>query len=223
MTGLVTRVNPLVLVAVGLCALFGSLFVRSLPVALATLAAYVVAVALFVPSWRYPAVCLAFTGVAGLSVVYSTWRLGGHDVALGATAGLRIVVLAWPGSVAAGYVDPARLADYLGQVVRLPARGVVAFSAALQRFSHLASTWTTLTRTRRARGLRAHPGPLAFGLLVDAMRGASRSAVAMDARGFAAAHRRTWLVPATWTRLDTAALLLALTLAALPALLSHLL
>ncbi|MFT4299699.1 MAG: energy-coupling factor transporter transmembrane component T [Aeromicrobium sp.] len=223
MTGLIARVNPLVLVIVGLCALAGSPFVRSWPVALVTLGTYGLAAALFVPSWRYVLVCLAFTLVAGVSVAYSTWRLGGHDPALAVTAGLRIVVLAWPGSVAAGYIDPARLADYAGQRLRLPARGVVAFSAALQRFSHLAQTWTTLQRTRRARGLRTRPGPLAFALLVDAMRGATRSAVAMDARGFASARRRTWLVPAPWTGLDSAAVAVAVTLAALPALLSRLL
>lgn len=216
---MITRVNPLVLVAVGMLSLIGSLFVRSLPVALVAVGAYALAALVLVPSWRFVLVCLGFTGIAGLTVAYSTWRLGGYDVELAVTAGLRIVVLAWPGSVAAGYIDPARLADYLGQSLRLPARGVVAFSAAMQRFTHLTHTWTTLRRTRRARGLRAHPGALAFVLLVDAMRGATRSAIAMDARGFAGAHQRTWLEPATWTATDRIGLAVAVGLAALPMLL----
>lgn len=216
MTGLAARINPLALIALGLGALLGSLFVRSLPVAVLTLTVHGLIVVLATRSWRFAALCLAFSGLAGASVVYSTWRLGGNDLELATTAGLRIVVLAWLGSVAAGHIDPARLADELGQTLRLPARGVVAFSAALQRFAHLTQTWTTLQRTRRARGLRAHPGALAFGLLVDALRGATRSAVAMDARGFAQAHGRTWLVPALWTGLDVAVLGLAGVLVVLP-------
>lgn len=216
----ITRVNPVVLVAAGMFSLVGSLFVRSLEVALLTVAVYAVVAAVCVPSWRFVLVCLAFTGVAGLTVAYSTWRLGGRDLEIAATAGLRIVVLAWPGSVAAGYIDPARLADHLGQTFRLPARGVVAGSAALQKFATLAQTWTTLERTRRARGRRTHPGSLAFALLVDSMRGATRSAIAMDSRGFEVAADRTWLVAASWTRVDRIALALVGILGILPALLS---
>ena len=39
-------------------------------------------------------------------------------------------------------------------------------------------------------------------MLVHALRGASQTAIAMDARGFAEAHDRTWAEPANWTRLD---------------------
>lgn len=216
MTGTITGVNPIVLMATGLLSLIGSFFVRSLPVALVTLAAYGFVAFLVVPAWRYAVLCLALTGFAGATVAYSTWRLGGHDLELAAVAGLRIVILAWPGAVAAGFIDPARLGDYLGQSLKLPARGVVAFSAALQRFAGFTQTWTTLERTRRSRGLRRSPGPLAFALLVDALRGASRSAVAMDARGFARAHSRTWLYPADWTRADVVGLILAAMLGLLP-------
>jgi energy-coupling factor transporter transmembrane protein EcfT len=38
--------------------------------------------------------------------------------------------------------------------------------------------------------------------LVHALRGASQTAIAMDARGFDSAHDRTWAEPANWTRLD---------------------
>ncbi len=215
--GVFVRANPLALIAVGLAALVGSLFVRSLTTALVVIAVHAALVILGSRSWRFAALCLAFSGLAGLSVAYSTWRLGGHDLELAATAGLRIVVLAWLGSVAAGHLDPARLGDDLGQTLRLPARGVVAFTAALQRFGHLTQTWVALRRTRRVRGLRANPGALAFGLLVDAMRGATRSAIAMDSRGFATAHERTWLVPARWGPADTVWLVVAGVLVVLPA------
>lgn len=222
MTGAVLRVNPLVLLAVGLGSLLGSLAVRDLTVAVVTLGAYALAVALTVPSWRYPLACLAFCSVAALSLVWSTWRLGGRDEAEALTAGLRVVVLAWPGSVAAGYVDPARLGDHLAQSLRLPGRFVAALSASLQRFWSLVREWQELERVRRARGVGPTANPLAnlryaagtgFALLVQALRGASRTSVAMDARGFADAHDRTWAEPATWTRADVAGLAVAVLLA----------
>lgn len=224
----VTELNPLVLITFGLASLLGSLFVRSLSIGLISLACYAVLAAMFLPSWRYPAVCLAFCAFAGLTIMYSTWRLGGRDLEVAATAGLRIVVLAWPGSVMAGYLDPSRLGDYLAQNLRLPARGAAAFSAALQRFTGLSNTWTQLERTRRARGtmpgrnpvaLVRHGGSMSFGLLVQAMRGATASSIAMDARGFASARRRTWAEPATWTRADAVGMVAAIGLALVPAVL----
>jgi energy-coupling factor transport system permease protein len=134
-----------------------------------------------------------------------------HDEAESLAAALRILVLAWPGSVAIGYVDPARLGDFLAQSLRLPARFVAAFSAALQRFADYGHAWTQLERARRVRGMGPtanpaswvrHGGSMAFAMLVHALRGASQTAIAMDARGFAAAHDRTWAESANWTRLD---------------------
>ncbi len=222
MTGAVLRVNPLVLLAVGLGSLLGSFGARSPGAAAAALAAYALAAVLTVPGWRYPLACLGFCAIAAASIVWSTWRLGGHDEAEALTAGLRILVLAWPGSVAAGYVDPARLGDHLAQSLRLPARLVAALSAALQRFWTLAREWQELERVRRARGVGPTRNPVtrarylagaAFALLVQALRGASRTSVAMDARGFAGAHDRTWAEPATWTRADVLGLVVAAGLA----------
>lgn len=219
----VLRVNPLVQLSVGLFSLLGSLWIRSLPVALITLGAYVVAAVILLPGWRYPLVCLAFASIAALTIVYSTWRLGGHEMEEAVTAGIRIVVLAWPGSVAAGYVDPSRLADYLAQTLRFPARLIAAFSAALQRFTGFGLAWQQLERVRWVRGFGPRRNPIAngkyaanisFALLVQAMRGASASAIAMDARGFATAQHRTWAEPAPWTRLDMAGLVVAALLGA---------
>lgn len=222
----ITRVNPLVLLAVGAFSLVGSLWIRSLPVAVAAVTAYGLAAVLLLPGWRYPLLCLAFSALAAVTIVYSTWRLGGRDTPEALTAGLRIVVLAWPGSVAVGYLDPSRLADYLAQSLRLPARFAAALGAALQRFTGLQQTWVQLERTRRARGF----GPswrepvvavrtaadTAFALLVQAIRGATQTSVAMDARGFATAQDRTWAEPAGWSRLDRAGLALAAALGAVP-------
>lgn len=221
--------NPLVLICVGFFSLAGSFFIRDLRTATIAVLAYGLAALLLLPSWRYPLLCLGFTALAAASVIYSTWRLGGRDVDKAITAGLRIIVLAWPGSVAVGYIDTSRLADYLAQCLRLPARFVAAFSAALQRFTSLGQAWQQLDRARRIRGYGPSRNPVAtigyavnmsFGLLVAALRGASLSAIAMDARGFATAHHRTWAEPAPWTQRDRVSLLVALALGAVAPLLA---
>lgn len=220
------RVNPIAQLTVGLFSLLGSFWIRSLPVALIALAAYALAALILLPNWRYPVVCLGFTSIAALTIVYSTWRLGGRDLETAITAGLRIVVLAWPGSVMAGYVDPSRLADYLAQTLRLPARLMAAFAAALQKFTGFALSWQQLERVRRVRGFGASRNPVAngrhaanmsFALLVQAMRGATSASIAMDARGFATAQGRTWALSAPWARLDVVAIAVAVLLGAVPA------
>lgn len=217
----VHRLNPVVLLAFGFASLAGSFAVRHLPAALAATTAYAVAALLLLPSWRYPVACLALCGVSAGLVAYSAWRLGNGDHA--PVAALRILVLAWPGAVAVGFVDPARLGDYVAQRLHGPDRFVAAFVAALQRVSGLTGTWQQLARVRRVRGLGPtrnpvtvlrYAGSMTFALLADALRGASRTSVAMDARGFATAHDRTWAEPAPWTRADTVGLALAVALGA---------
>lgn len=216
MTGLITRLNPLVLIAVGLMALLSSFGVRTLLSALVTAGVYVVVMALVVPDWRYPALCVLGSSLPVVSVMWSTWLLGGRVLETTLIAGLRMFVLTWPGAVAIGYLDAARVGDYLAQSLRLPARFAAAFSAALQRMGGTWRTWHELSRVRRARGLRVRPAPMAFAMLVRAMRDVSSVAIAMDARGFADADGRTWAEPATWTRLDRAALAVSALVASTP-------
>jgi energy-coupling factor transporter transmembrane protein EcfT len=215
--------NPLAQLSVGLFALAGSYAIHDVSTGVMALSVYAAAVLIFAPGWRYPLVCLLFTSIAAATIFYSTWRLGGHDEAEALSAGLRILVLAWPGSVAIGYVDPARLGDFLAQSLRLPARFVAAFSAALQRFSDYGRAWTQIERARRVRGAGPsmnpvswimHAGSMSFAMLVHALRGASQTSIAMDARGFVDAHDRTWAEPATWTRLDVGVVALAFVLGA---------
>lgn len=214
----VLRLNPLAQLSVGLFSLLGSFWIRSLPVALIAVGAYAIAAVLLLPGWRYPLACLGFTAIAAVTIVYSTWRVGGRDLEVAFTAGLRIIVLAWPGSVMAGYVDPSRFADYAAQSLRLPARLIAAFAAAMQKFTGFGLAWQQLERVRRVRGFGPTRNPfgngryaanMSFALLVQALRGASATSIAMDARGFATAHGRTWAEPAPWTRLDLVGLALA--------------
>lgn len=224
--GVLLRANPLALATVGLAALVGALFVTDLRTGLVALAAYLVVGALVLPGWRFPLLALAFSLVAGSTVTYSTWRGNGHDLDAALVQGVRVLVIAWPGSVTLSYLDPSRLGDHLAQDLRLPARFVAAFGSSLQRVTTLTHAWGQLERSRRARGLGpAWNRPLgvlrwavtmAFALLVHALRGASRTAVAMDARGFADADDRTWALPARWTRADRVVVVASVVLGLVP-------
>ncbi|HKE70097.1 MAG TPA: energy-coupling factor transporter transmembrane component T [Nocardioidaceae bacterium] len=225
----VTRANPLVLLALGLLAVVASFGVRDLNVAVAMLGVIIALSVAYIPglvgnSWRLLAPLL---GAA--SVTFSTWLLAGRHESIAATAGLRVLVLSLPGVLVAPFIDPSRLGDQLAQRLRLPARPVSAVTASLQRFEDLGAVWEQLDRARRVRGLGPGRNPLArmrhvaamtFGLLVATLRSSGRMAVAMDARGFATASRRSWAEPAPWLRVDSAVLAGAVGFAALPYLLA---
>lgn len=218
------RTNPLVLLLVSLLAVPASAALRDLTTAVVATAVLVALAVLLVPrALQHPWRLLA-PAIGALSVGWSTWWLGSHDEALAVTAGLRIVVLALPGVLLAPLIDPARLGDQLAQRLHLPARPVAAATVALQRIERLESAWEQAARSRRVRGDGPGAGPLSrlkqaraltFAVLVTAVREAGRTAVAMDARGFASATRRTWAEPAAWTRTDSLVLSAALALVAL--------
>lgn len=228
MRTVLVRANPLVLLVVGVLAVPASFAVRSLATGLVATGVYVLAGLCLVSLSRRVVVRLAVVALGSVSVLYSTWLLGGQEVATAVTAGLRILVLALPGAVLSAFIDPARLSDQLAQRLRLPARSVVGFTAALQRFERLGHTWQQLDRARRARGSGPGRGPVSrfryaagmtFALLVSSMRTATQMSIAMDARGFADADGRTWAEPAPWSRTDTVLLGVGVALAAVPVML----
>lgn len=216
------RLNPLALLWVGFASLLGSFAIRDLPSAVAGAVAYAVAGILVLPSWRYPLACLALCGVSSALVAYSAWRLGNADYA--PVAALRILVLAWPGAVIIAFIDPSRLGDYLAQRLRVPGRFVASFVAVVQRMTDFQSAHQQISRVRRVRALGPtgltgpvrHAGSMTFAMLASSLRGASTMSIAMDARGFATATDRTWAEPAPWSRADTAAMVIATALAAVP-------
>jgi energy-coupling factor transport system ATP-binding protein len=152
----------------------------------------------------------ALVGILG--VMWSTWLLGGHDLETMFGAGLRVLSLVLPSVVLLPYVDPDALGDHLAQRLHLPARPVVATTAALQRFQTFGALWTELTRARRVRGIGAgrsllaklrEGGATTVALFTVVLGQAAVLALAMDARGFVGAHRRTWAGPAPWRVSDT--------------------
>jgi energy-coupling factor transport system ATP-binding protein len=147
----------------------------------------------------------ALVGIAG--VMWSTWLLGGHDLETAFGAGLRVLCLVLPSVILLPYVDPDALGDHLAQRLRLPARPVVATTAALQRFQTFGALWSELTRARRVRGIGAgrsvvaklrEAGATTLALFTVVLGQAAVLALAMDARGFAGASRRTWAGAAPW-------------------------
>ncbi|HMM97112.1 ATP-binding cassette domain-containing protein [Phycicoccus sp.] len=157
--------------------------------------------------------------LAALSVGWSTWWLAGHDVDTALTVALRVLVIVLPSAVLLPWLDPDRLGDHLAQRLGLPDRPVVATAAAIQRVHTFGEVWTEIGRARRVRGLGVswrhpvgvvrHLGSLTLGLLVRTLRAAAELAVAMDARGFATAQRRSWWSPAPWRLRDTVLVVLS--------------
>ncbi len=146
--------------------------------------------------------------VAATSILISTWLYGGRDADEALGAGLRILFIVLPAALLTPSIQPSQLGDHLAQRLRLPARTVVASVAALQRLDATLDQWQTIQRARRARGLGLDGGlrrrargsaASAFALLVVSLRQTGDTAMAMDARGFAGATRRTWAEPAPWT------------------------
>jgi energy-coupling factor transporter ATP-binding protein EcfA2 len=224
---LVARCGPLSLLAAAVLAIPAgvlsphwttSLLVLGIQVALALVALWApsrgAGIAAPTPTGRAKAVLLRMLPglLGGLSVAWSTWLLGGHDLSTAFTAGLRVLIIVLPSAVLIRYVDADALGDHLAQQLRLPARPVVALAAALQRVHTFGEIWTEISRARRVRGIGATARSprsvldelwaLTIGILVRSLQAAATLAVAMDARGFATAYRRTWAAPAQWRGAD---------------------
>lgn len=168
---------------------------------------------------------LAFGVLAAVSIAASTYLYGGRHVDESAAAALRISYLVLPAALLTPLIRPAELGDHLAQRLHLPARPVVAAVVALQRIESIGEQWRQVQRARRARGLGPGGGvarrlkgsaSTAFAVLVVSMRHTGSTAVAMDARGFAAATSRTWAGPAPWHWGDSLVLGLGIGLALLP-------
>ena len=138
------------------------------------------------------------------------WSISDGSLQLGLGFLLRGLAIALPAVLLMSCTDPTDLADALAQQARLPHRFVLGTLAAMRLVGLMAEEWQTIVMARRARGVGSHGNPWqrmkatlgqSFGLMVQAVRRASRLAVTMEARGFGGA-RRTWAREATFSRLD---------------------
>ncbi|GAA1497134.1 ATP-binding cassette domain-containing protein [Paeniglutamicibacter kerguelensis] len=144
------------------------------------------------------------------------------SAAAGAATGLRAFAVAVPAVLVLFTTDPTDLANALAQKARLPHRFVLGALAGMRLLGLLIEEWTTLGMARRARGVgsrgslgqrvRANLGQV-FGLLVQAIRRASRLAVTMEAKGFGTSAR-TWVRDSLFTARDLWIVLFGLLLGA---------
>lgn len=138
------------------------------------------------------------------------WSISDGSLQLGLGFLLRGLAIALPAVLLMSCTDPTDLADALAQQAKLPHRFVLGTLAAMRLVGLMAEEWQTIGMARRARGVGSHGNPVqrlkatlgqSFGLMVQAVRRASRLAVTMEARGFGGAQR-TWARKATFSRLD---------------------
>lgn len=138
------------------------------------------------------------------------WSISEGSLELGVGFMLRGLAIALPAILLMSCTDPTDLADALAQKARLPHRFVLGTLAAMRLVGLMAEEWQTIGMARRARGIGSHGSPLqrlratlgqSFGLLVQAVRRASRLAVTMEARGFGGAQR-SWARESTFSRMD---------------------
>jgi energy-coupling factor transport system permease protein len=144
------------------------------------------------------------------------------NAAAGAAIAMRIIGVSLAGMLAVATIDPTDLADALVEHAHAPSRFVVGALAAFRLFPLFSREWDVLGLARRARGIeadrtfvdrvRAFPGR-ALGLLVAALRRATRLALAMDARGFGSRDCRTLARPRALVRRDGALVAGAMVLA----------
>lgn len=225
MTGSRSRYGPLSLLAASLLPIAGAPAIHSTRHGLVLVTLLLVVAPFVVRDWHSTLRRGAVGSVAALSIALSTWLYGGRDLDVAVGAAMRVLYLILPAVVLTPFIDPTTLGDHLGQRLGLPARAVVASTAAMERLESLGEQWQQIGRARRSRGVGADGGlvhrtrvsaSMALALLVATMRMSGSMSLAMDARGFATAHHRTWAEPAPWQRRDTLALMAGLLLAVLP-------
>ncbi len=137
--------------------------------------------------------------------------IGTDNVVAGIGLGLRLLGIAYSGVLALATTDATELADSLVQQLRLSPRFAVGALAGARLLPIMADEWQILSLARRARGVEAGRSPIAaarlffgqlLGLLVAAVRRATRLATAMESRGFGALPCRTIARPQVVERAD---------------------
>jgi len=177
----------------------------------------------------------ALAWILALTVAYhALWAAPRHGgAAAGLAAGLvaagQLVTMLLAAAVLTHATEPVRLADGLSQVfgflerVRIPVRDLaLVLTLALRFLPTVLEEAQRIVLAQRARGARFTGGPLeragrllplAVPLFAGCLRRADRLALAMEARGFSSATRRTQLEPLrfrpadAWTLAATALLL----------------
>ncbi len=218
------RAHPLAKIAAGLVimlGLFATIDVVTSGIVIAALLVAVAASGLPRGALARRAIPLLFSAI-GIGIFNGL--LGGTGATGAAAIALRLLGISMAGVLAVATIDPTDLADALVQHVHAPPRFVVGALAAFRLFPLFSRQWDTLGLARRARGIEsdrtifewigAFPGR-SLGLLIAAIRRATRLATAMDARGFGALDCRTLARPRAIGTADYALVAGAVTLMAI--------
>jgi energy-coupling factor transporter ATP-binding protein EcfA2/energy-coupling factor transporter transmembrane protein EcfT len=223
-SGLMILIAPLLL-------LLGSMAIREVKAGLVSLASLGVAwLLLRALGARFSSPKALIAPVLGvISIGLTNWYLSsGLSVESGITAALRVSFFVFPGVFLATQLSPYRLGDQLAQTLKLPARPIVAAMVALERVIIFKNLWGQLRFIHQIRGVSAGTNPFAkiksalgvtFGLLIQAIRGAGTTAVAMEARGFSrppVSGSRTWAEKPKYERLDLILLLITVAVSTVP-------
>ena len=224
------QVSSLTILLAPMLLLLASMRITSVSSGLAMLAGLAcAAMALGIAGFRLRPLKALIPGLVGvLSIGLSNWYLS-EDLRpeTGLVAAMRVASFVLPGIALATQLRPISMGDQLAQWLRLPTRPVIASVVAMQRLWMLLATWDDLRfiySLRRA-GVSRRPlggfsefARLAFGLLVQAIRSAGTTSVALEARGFsnASMRTRTWAVKPHWGHLDWLAILLAVAVSSAP-------
>jgi len=136
--------------------------------------------------------------------------IGWADLNTGLITAVRLLAIALPGLVAFMAIEPVSLVDALVQYLHLPPRFGYGGLAAMRLLPTLADDLHLRRMALRARGATptgivgriGSTHTLLVGLLVTAIRRATRLATALDARGFDTLRRAT-ARPSRWTGIDT--------------------
>jgi energy-coupling factor transport system permease protein len=199
-SGALGTFNPLAKLAVALVVAAGLLVTVDVVTASVVLGSELACLPVIGVGWRFLVrrawpLPLAACGVAVANLVASD-----ADGTTIAAISLRLMAIALPGVVAFAATDPVDLADAVHQQLHVPARFAYGSLAAVRLLPLVSIDWQTIRRARRARGIDAGRSPLGmaalfasavFGLLVAAIRRATRLACAMESRGFDASGPRT--------------------------------
>jgi energy-coupling factor transport system permease protein len=154
-------------------------------------------------------------------------RITAPAVTGGLAIGLRVVVIALATLLVFGPSDPTQMADSLVQQWHVPDRFAYGTLGAMRVAPFMADDWAIIGAARRLRGLSSGgpasriraAGDRLVVMLVAAIRGAERLALAMDARGFDSGIRRTHFreLKVSWRDWLTIAVALLVAVAALTA------
>ena len=165
---------------------------------------------------------------AGANLELGPVRIGSETLLDGVGLTVRLLAIGLAGILATATSQPTDIADSLIQQLRVSPRFAVGALAAIRLIPALARDWQTAALARRARGVDAGRSPLAaarlfagllLGLLVGAVRRATRLSLAMQARGLGARECRSVarvqrMRPGDWGWLAGAAVLAAVAVGA---------